>query len=133
REDHDDRRAFTTGDPDSILTDMGKGSSSGKAGRSKGAGKKQAKDGDRLAPQEWSDTGLLDHFKQAHDQRDDRAFCFILGAGASKPSGIRTGGELVQEWLRQLQRRKLGEHNLPPLDEWATADNLDIPKFTYAE
>ena len=32
----------------------------------------------------------------------DRRFCFVLGAGASKPSGIPTAGELGVDWLRKL-------------------------------
>ncbi len=37
--------------------------------------------------------------------REDKKYCFILGSGASKPSGIRTGGELVHEWMSQIEDR----------------------------
>lgn len=43
---------------------------------------------------------FLTHFTM--DIRDDKRYCFILGAGASKPSGIRTGGELVKVWMDEL-------------------------------
>ena len=35
--------------------------------------------------------------------RADKKYCFLLGAGASKPSGIPTGGELVQKWMNELR------------------------------
>ncbi|OHD60494.1 MAG: hypothetical protein A2014_04060, partial [Spirochaetes bacterium GWF1_49_6] len=34
--------------------------------------------------------------------REDKKYCFILGAGASRQSGIRTGGELAKAWINQL-------------------------------
>lgn len=34
--------------------------------------------------------------------REDKKYCFILGAGASKQSGIPTGAELVQKWMAEL-------------------------------
>jgi len=33
----------------------------------------------------------------------DRRFCFVLGAGASKSSGIRTGVELAKTWLSEIK------------------------------
>jgi protein O-mannosyl-transferase len=53
----------------------------------------------------WTTTGLLEHFMQVHRQMADRAFAFLLGSGASKSSGIPTGGELVQQWLCELHRQ----------------------------
>lgn len=35
----------------------------------------------------------------------DRRICFVLGAGASKSSGIRTGGELAEHWLDFIKGR----------------------------
>jgi len=35
----------------------------------------------------------------------DRRICFVLGAGASKSSGIRTGAELAALWLGEIQKR----------------------------
>jgi len=43
---------------------------------------------------------FLYHFSNNH--RKDKKYCFILGAGASKQSGIPTGAELVKEWMNQL-------------------------------
>ena len=35
----------------------------------------------------------------------DRRICFVLGAGASKSSGIRTGSELAKQWLAEIKER----------------------------
>ncbi len=43
---------------------------------------------------------LLDIWKSS-----DRRICFVLGAGASKSSGIRTGGELAKQWLGDIEQR----------------------------
>jgi tetratricopeptide (TPR) repeat protein len=45
---------------------------------------------------------FLYHF--CRNVRDDKKFCFILGAGASKQSGIPTGSELVQIWMSELEK-----------------------------
>src|SRR6185437_14555161 len=52
------------------------------------------------------------------------------GAGASKSSGIPTGAELAEWWLRDLHERECvtGE----PLADWATEANLGIRGFSYA-
>ena len=71
-----------------------------------------------------TEAGFLNEFLSRHTQRPDRPFCFILGAGASRASGIPTGGEMAQAWLREL-------HALENLDglslaDWATADRLGM-------
>jgi len=43
---------------------------------------------------------LLNHFST--NRRADKKFCFIIGSGASKQSGIPTGGELVKQWVEEL-------------------------------
>lgn len=48
------------------------------------------------------DEQFVKRFKQIHDDDGDMRFCFILGAGASKGSGIRTGGELSKQWLEEI-------------------------------
>ena len=40
----------------------------------------------------------------------DRRICFVLGAGASKSSGIRTGGELAKQWLDEIKQRMQGQN-----------------------
>ncbi|MEW5925008.1 MAG: tetratricopeptide repeat protein [Candidatus Zixiibacteriota bacterium] len=45
------------------------------------------------------------------DTREDRKCCFILGSGASRPSGIPTGGELAKQWIDELND-KYGKKNI---------------------
>jgi protein O-mannosyl-transferase len=73
--------------------------------------------------------GFLDEFKSRHDQLSDRPFCWVLGSGASVQSGIPAGSLLVDQWLRELH--KLEDFNNIPLEQWATADVLEIQGFTY--
>ena len=80
----------------------------------------------------WTTTGLLEHFMQVHRQMADRAFAFLLGSGASKSSGIPTGGELVQQWLCELHRQLDPDAGISRVEEWATADHLGIPGFEFA-
>ena len=55
------------------------------------------------------------------DQREDKRFCFILGAGASKQSGIPTGSELVQRWMKEMQERL----DQIEINEWIKKENID--------
>jgi tetratricopeptide (TPR) repeat protein len=50
-----------------------------------------------------------------------------LGAGASKPSGIPTGSELVTRWLKELHERL--DKNNQPFETWAIAPHLSIEGF----
>jgi len=77
--------------------------------------------------EEWTLEGLCTHFKFVHDEMTDHCFAWVLGAGASKPSGIATGGELVARWLRELHERL--DKKKQPFESWATAENLDIKGF----
>lgn len=48
-----------------------------------------------------------------------RKFCFVLGAGASKSSGIKTGQELVDIWDREL-----AERNQTVYEQWKTEHGI---------
>lgn len=39
-----------------------------------------------------------------------RKFCFVLGAGASRSSGIKSGQELVDIWEKELSERNRAKH-----------------------
>jgi hypothetical protein len=52
-------------------------------------------------PTEWTLKGFCSHFGFVHYKMPDHAFAWVLGAGASKPSGIPTGSELVTRWLKE--------------------------------
>jgi protein O-mannosyl-transferase len=49
-----------------------------------------------------TEAGFLTEFLNQHTQRTDRPFCFVLGAGASRSSGIPTAVEMARVWLREL-------------------------------
>jgi protein O-mannosyl-transferase len=78
-----------------------------------------------------TETGFLNEFLNQHTQRTDRPFCFILGAGASRSSGIPTGAEMSQIWLRELHEAENFEGL--SLEEWATAERLGIHGFAMPE
>jgi len=78
-----------------------------------------------------TESGFLTEFLNQHTQRTDRPFCFILGAGASKTSGIPTGAEMAHGWLRELHEADNFEEL--SLEDWATAERLGIEGFTLAE
>lgn len=61
--------------------------------------------------------GLVDQFARVHKQMWDRRFAFVLGAGASRSSGIKTAGELVEEWLHILHLRDPVHHDLK-FEKW---------------
>jgi tetratricopeptide (TPR) repeat protein len=61
---------------------------------------------------------FLHHF--CNNIREDKKYCFILGAGASRSSGIPTGGELVRQWYSELH--EMYEPN--ELDEWKTKEGI---------
>jgi len=71
--------------------------------------------------------GFLRQFVAQHKGRPDQPFCFILGAGASRDSGIKTGGEMAEDWLRQLHENR----NLSSLalDKWIADGHLGIADF----
>jgi protein O-mannosyl-transferase len=71
--------------------------------------------------------GFLTEFLNQHSQRTDRPFCFVLGAGVSRASGIPTGGELADIWLREVYEAE--DFDGVTLEEWATPERLGIPGF----
>lgn len=80
----------------------------------------------------WSLPGMLAEFERIHTDMPERRFAWILGAGASSSSGIRTGRQLVDLWLSEIRRQKEDELT-GELRSWATAENLDIARFSYPE
>ncbi len=48
-------------------------------------------------------TITLRQFLRHFEEQRNRKFCFILGAGASKSSGIPTGAELASQWLNEIE------------------------------
>ena len=77
----------------------------------------------------WTTSGFLAHLKWFDEHMQDRALAFIIGAGASRPSRIKTGAELVTQWLKELHHRE--DHAKQELQTWATEDNLGIKDFEF--
>lgn len=70
---------------------------------------------------------LLNYFL---DKRDDKRFCFILGAGASVQSGIPMAGKLAKEWLTQIKDRDGDDI----FKDWVKENNIeeDNPAKSYS-
>ncbi len=55
-------------------------------------------------PKKISQNRLKRVFKDIREQNSKEIrFCFVIGAGASKSSGIKTGWELSEEWYKELK------------------------------
>jgi Tfp pilus assembly protein PilF len=80
-------------------------------------------------------TGFISDFLRFNNQMENCPFAWILGAGASKSSGIPTGLELVDKWLLEIQQRSFVPTPVPPMDSWATEETLSLgrPGFTYED
>ena len=50
-------------------------------------------------------SGFAKEMKEVSDGPHPRKFCFVLGAGASRSSGIKSGQELVNIWEKDLLER----------------------------
>ena len=57
-----------------------------------------------------SQKGFIDEFTQVTKGAHPSKFCFVLGAGASKSSGIKTGQELVDFWEGELIERNYQDY-----------------------
>ena len=55
---------------------------------------------------------FIKEIREVSDGAHPRRFCFILGAGASRTSGIKSGQELVKIWDRELRERNEEDYNL---------------------
>ena len=80
--------------------------------------------------------GLCDELVQRYEQRPSHRYCFLLGAGASKASGIPTGEELAKGWLNEIHRRE--DFSGGSLANWAKARfdknfNHEQPGERYSE
>ena len=63
-----------------------------------------------MSYEELSLNGFINEMKQVSSGPHSRKFCFVLGAGASKTSGIKSGQELVNIWDKELLERNKEEH-----------------------
>lgn len=76
-----------------------------------------------MAHLEISLDGFVKELKTSSNGPHARKFCFVLGSGASKESGIPTGGELVNIWDRELTERNAEVHEKWKSDNEITEEN----------
>ena len=51
-----------------------------------------------MSLEKLTQAGLIHEFEDVSEGPHSSKFCFVLGAGASRMSGIKTGQELVDIW-----------------------------------
>jgi Tfp pilus assembly protein PilF len=68
----------------------------------------------------------MDVFRSMNTPGSDQRACFIIGAGASKQSGIPTGGELALQWWQEMVNKE--KTNEGKLVKWLIDPE---PKATY--
>lgn len=61
--------------------------------------------------EEISLSSFISEVKEVSDGAHPRKFCFVLGSGASRSSGIKSGQELVNIWDSDLRERNENEYN----------------------
>ena len=83
-------------------------------------------------PPTISYVALADRFINADKTMPNRAFAFVLGAGASRSSGIKGAGQMVDDWLRLRHREMVGDTD-GDYKTWATAQTLGITHFDPAD
>ena len=66
-------------------------------------------------------TITLEQFARHFSEQESERFCFILGAGASKSSGIPTGAELSLLWLREIEQ----DLDAVKFAEWLESEKID--------
>ncbi|MBP1639210.1 MAG: hypothetical protein H6Q17_793 [Bacteroidetes bacterium] len=77
-------------------------------------------------PKVISQERLVRMFKDIKQLKsEDTRFCFLIGAGASKSSGIKTGWELAVEWYKALQEDLTEEE----LSDWKDSIGFDEEKI----
>jgi tetratricopeptide (TPR) repeat protein len=77
------------------------------------------KGGGEMELQELSMLGFVEEFREVTQGTHPRRFCFILGAGASLSSGIRSGERLVAVWEEDLKKRNPKSH-----EDWKKANGI---------
>ncbi len=66
-------------------------------------------------------TITLRQFLRHFEEQRNRRFCFILGAGASKSSGIPTGAELASQWLNEIEE----DMDKDQFEAWLKEEDID--------
>jgi len=90
----------------------------------------QHKPDNSTEPKEWAAVGFLNEFMRIDKTMDDRAFAFLLGAGASVTSKIPGAGTLARQWVEELYAFLVEDKATMSIEDWATAENIGIPDFS---
>ena len=80
-------------------------------------------------PTTWTSAGLLDEIEKLHKTMEDRALAFVLGSGASFTSGIPTGKEMAERWLKELHLREC--HDNSEIEQWIGSGALEIHGLSF--
>jgi len=86
------------------------------------------RDTQSMTPRSLHVLGFLEEIRRVHETMPERRFCFILGAGASKASGIPAAGELGLGWLRDTHRGQGGKPEA--FGEWLKAGSHGIQELS---
>ncbi|MXX11970.1 MAG: hypothetical protein F4Z86_00710, partial [Gemmatimonadetes bacterium] len=78
---------------------------------------KENQQNDKSTPREIKLKPFLRYF----GEQRNRKFCFILGAGASKSSGIPTGAELASQWLNEIKEDLDKDH----FESWLKEEGIN--------
>ena len=86
-----------------------------------------------MGMEELSLNGFIQEMKDASSGAHQRKFCFVLGAGASKNSGIKSGEELVRIWEAELKNRNPKAHEQWKKDNDIIDENMSSHYSEYYE
>jgi hypothetical protein len=70
----------------------------------------------KLGKKKHKTTSELKHIISTRADQNPN-FCLFLGSGASRSSGIRTAGEMVQEWRRKVYKDLSGTTDDCPVEQ----------------
>ncbi len=88
---------------------------------------------DVVSSEELSLKSFIEEMKEVTDGFHPRRFCFVLGAGASKSSGIKTGQELVKIWDKELRERNKASYEQWRKELSITDENMSAFYSQYYE
>lgn len=77
-----------------------------------------------MSYEELSLSGFIKEIKDVSEGTHPRKFCFVLGAGASRSSGVKSGQDLVKIWDIELRERNIDEYNHWRKKTGITDDNM---------
>lgn len=86
-----------------------------------------------MSYEQMSQSSFIKEIKEVTYGAHPRKFCFVLGAGASRTSGIKSGQELVKIWDKDLRERNEDEYECWRKSLAITDDNMSSFYSQYYE